>query len=109
MAAASVHTVTVVYGSTLVSVLCPASQTLTGVSTWACLYTFGLQGRYRAQSQAQTAMEEAENQKPELTYVHTAAASERWSAGVRLHTGDTVPLETRFTDTPDVWKNISCN
>ena len=44
MAASSVGTVAVVDWLTLVSVLPPAGQTLTGVSTWSRLHTFSLQG-----------------------------------------------------------------
>lgn len=44
VAASSVRTIAVVDWLTLVSVLPPSSQALTGVRTWSCLYTFGLQG-----------------------------------------------------------------
>lgn len=48
VAVSSVWTITVVDWLTLISVLPPAAQTLTGVSTRSCLYTFGLQGDSRA-------------------------------------------------------------
>lgn len=44
VAAPSVSVVTVVDGLTLVPVLPPARETLTGVCAGSCLYTLGLQG-----------------------------------------------------------------
>lgn len=47
MAASSVRTVAVVDWLTIVPVLPPSGETLTGVSPWSCLYTLSLQGAQR--------------------------------------------------------------
>lgn len=47
VAASSVRTVAVVDGLTLVPVLPPPGETLTGVTPWSCLHTFSLQGAQR--------------------------------------------------------------
>lgn len=95
--ASSVRSLTVVDWSTVVSVLPPPAQALTGVSPCSCLYTFGLQRAPQSDTDTDTSHY---RKSYHVTHVHTAAASHRWSTGVRLHTGDPVALVTRFTHTP---------
>lgn len=88
MAVTSLRAVAVVDWLTLVSILPPSSQTLTGVRPWACLYAFSLQGAEHSSRGSEGAGNTAaivvgvQYIKLLETCVQTAAASERWSTRV---------------------------
>lgn len=102
MAASVIRTMAVIDWLTLISILCPSSQTLTEVCTRTCFYAFSLQGAVNSVKRNSTGVQEIMF----LTYIDTTAASERRSAGIRLYAGDPITLESRITDTPGRGQSI---